>query len=302
MNKIIAVNVGIVIGLVGSYIHTKISNRNRVIKRTKTKPVKETKTSNKETKETTVSVVTETEKKVTTTNLEEEEVVEKEAKDKTVTETISDYTNSGNLLMVIKVQQTMEYMRSNDIYHDPKDNEQDEEKTISELCYIMSKKNNEIKEMYQKELNVMKNAILIKSTRKHTKLVHLPESLKGIQSSDNIAFVRTVKLSHINEAIARIDRITKRYINCSMKIQEKDYFVLLFNLTKMNKELVKIGPLLPTINNVYPSVNVIAEDKFNMNKEAFYKYLKSTMSEKEYLFCTKYDKSLTFDEKENNEI
>lgn len=221
-------------------------------------------------------------------------VVETEAKNRTLKETILHYTTESNAQMLDKVQQIVEYLKDEDIYHDPRIGETTKAKTIDELCQVMNVKNNKLKKTYEQELENTKNTILVKSTRKLSKIVFLPEEIQSRDKSNNIAFTRTLRLSHVEDARNRIDGITKQFTLNSLKILEKDYVQLLFNLVNMHKDLLKLGRVLPTIHNVTPSINVIADDVYSLNKKKYLDYLEDHVSAEEYEFITKYDKSLEF--------
>lgn len=306
MKTWIGVLIGVAIGGVAGYVSNKSANRkinvdkfhNGSIYTTNDDPSQNSKDKSEANVSEDISFIEQSEDTISETqnpNVGEESLIIKESKDLTLTETISKYTNEGNMEMVSKINELTQYLKENNIYTDPTVGEVEVPKTIDDLCKHVTSINNKIKQRYDEELDYAKKSILSKSTRKYSKVIYLPESIQSSSNFSNVAFTRVIRLTHVNEARSRINRLTRRFTIQTMKVLENDWFQILYNVVEMHRDLNKLDILIPRVTNIYPSVNVIADTEFNNdNRKAYLRHLENTLSEDEYLFCTKYDKELEY--------
>lgn len=235
----------------------------------------------------------ETQMKEETTDLTK--ALAKEAKDRTLTETLAVYESEDNQEMVEKIKETITYLEEKELYKAPLKTEQTVDLSIDHLCKKVAETNKELIILSHKELDELRSKLWNKSTRKLTYLVPLPEELCDESRESNTAFTRTIKLNHIKDANKRIENINKIYTKTSLKILEKDYFQLLYNIVNMHKNLSMMRVIMPSIGNMNPSINVISDTVYSpKNKVDYLNYLKSKMTEKEFEFCKRYRKELEF--------
>lgn len=292
MKNLTAIGVGAALGLVAYYIVRKFE-----VKTKSSKDFSRVKSGVTKLKSTEVKTEKEDAKEVKEVEVTATVQEEKKAKDRTLSETYASYSQEQNDEMAEKVNEVIAYLEEHGIYADPKVGELKEHKSISDICHLVTRANNQLKHEFDKALELTRNTLLTKSTRKIVRLIPLPEEIQSKDTNaNNISIYRTIRLRHIDEARSRIDRITRKFTMTSLMILEKDYFQLLYNLVVMHRDLLTLKELLPTLDNVNPSVNVISDDGYNHNRKKFLQYMELNLTPEEYRYLSVRDKSLLFEE------